>query len=543
VPYRKDVAGEAVVAQAYNFFAGRVQSLLSGQRREAWPAIFSRLVSVLADGLYAVMINLGPGDDPLIVFERLNANRLALQASDFIRNHLFAVAETGGLPADWLYDHYWSRFDSDYWRSPLSRTGRPRIDDFLTHFLVLERKRPFGTSRLLEEFNIYLLNTQLPLEDVITRFATYGDVYRRLEDGTGLTDDEAEFAQRLRVLDIFSLTPVVLRVLASPDRDDRRETLRVLESYVIRRMIVGAPTGDYTSLAANLARELDGAQRLEPAVRKYLSARTAKANSWPDDAEVIRTLTRTPIATTLERPRLRLILKVIEQRLRNGWSEPIRFDADELTVEHLLPVAWADHWEVEKDDRSVLNEIVHTLGNLTLITKELNDTLGTRPWEQKRKALHALSALRINHQLDETWNAQAIRRRGARLATVLCGALPPPERAGALAESTVDADADKATLAFAFEVEMNQLYERLKDELDYDAHALFDLIRHAGGVGAARQLLSEAQPGAATRFALGRSRGDLTVEALVGRSLFSSLFSEPERTVAAKRLAEEGQPT
>jgi hypothetical protein len=67
-----------------------------------------------------------------------------------------------------------------------------------------------------------------------------------------------------------------------------------------------------------------------------------------------------------------------------------------------------------------------TLGNLSLVTKHFNVTLGNREWAYKRKRLTATSLLMLNRDLPPQWNVGTIRARGAKLAHLLCEALPHP---------------------------------------------------------------------------------------------------------------------
>jgi len=69
------------------------------------------------------------------------------------------------------------------------------------------------------------------------------------------------------------------------------------------------------------------------------------------------------------------------------------------TIEHVLPRAWQKHWPVESQDpvaRDKRNHLLHTIGNLTLVTKRLNPRMSNGPWSEKRTALTAHSVLRLN---------------------------------------------------------------------------------------------------------------------------------------------------
>ena len=76
------------------------------------------------------------------------------------------------------------------------------------------------------------------------------------------------------------------------------------------------------------------------------------------------------------------------------------------------------------DESTILNaarerdRIIHTIGNLTLLTQNLNSKLSNAPWTEKRYPLaqHSVLALTRNTLLDkEHWDEESIRRRGEQL--------------------------------------------------------------------------------------------------------------------------------
>jgi hypothetical protein len=63
------------------------------------------------------------------------------------------------------------------------------------------------------------------------------------------------------------------------------------------------------------------------------------------------------------------------------------------------------------------NSILHTLGNLTIITQPLNSAVSNSAWKDKKPQMLKSSLLPINQQLIsyDTWNEEIISRRGEEL--------------------------------------------------------------------------------------------------------------------------------
>jgi hypothetical protein len=119
----------------------------------------------------------------------------------------------------------------------------------------------------------------------------------------------------------------------------------------------------------------------------------------------------------------RMILEAIERSLFTGKTEKIKIQRD-LTVEHLLPVEWEEHWpltikeesaQAQEKARERRKASIHKIGNLTLVTKKLNPSLSNGPWIKKCPAILKHSALNLNRGFQETgvWNEDAIAQRSA----------------------------------------------------------------------------------------------------------------------------------
>ena len=88
-----------------------------------------------------------------------------------------------------------------------------------------------------------------------------------------------------------------------------------------------------------------------------------------------------------------------------------------------------------------------------------------------------------------------------------------------------------------FHEEMLGIYDRAKRECQYNATRFLQMVSQEGGLQAAHTLLatSDVSDGFTTLWR--KDRLDLSVEALILRSQWRSLFSEAELERARKRLA------
>src|SRR3546814_20624914 len=73
---------------------------------------------------------------------------------------------------------------------------------------------------------------------------------------------------------------------------------------------------------------------------------------------------------------------------------------DPLSVEHVLPQGWqaADYplHEDTAEARDARRRLLHSIGNLTLVTPGYNSTLSNRAFSEKRPEIAATSSLMLN---------------------------------------------------------------------------------------------------------------------------------------------------
>lgn len=150
--------------------------------------------------------------------------------------------------------------------------------------------------------------------------------------------------------------------------------------------------------------------------------------------------------------RVRSFLKEIENELHTKLSEEVEIKSW-LTIEHVMPLAWQEHWPLQSGEQVTWvmeqnalhrpwadtdtvhgrinrkNELIHTMGNLTLLTNSLNSSVSNAPMEEKRIAILEHSALALNryfHHVVE-WDEDAIISRGKKLFEMALKVWPYPK--------------------------------------------------------------------------------------------------------------------
>ncbi|MFI2189089.1 DUF262 domain-containing protein [Streptomyces sioyaensis] len=438
------------LTQAVAYFQREIETWLAdapepNQRLEA-------LVQTMREHLRLVIIDLEKHDDPQIVFETLNSRGTPLEHADLIKNLLFRRAEHAGADVGRLYEELWAPFDQDEWRTEQTtgRITRSRLDVFLTHWLTMRTRRDFTTSTLFTEFDRWLKTTAGPTEGVFSELARYAEIYDSIDQHSS-HGVEGRFLYRMRILQTSTPLPLLLFLYGLDDtvlsRERRLRAIRAIDSYLVRRTILNLGNRDYN----NVFRELVTAASLQPeradeAIITALAAMHGPYRHWPTDTEFQAALEHEPLYIRLYRNRLRILLEALEDALRTDHTEQLTAPDNgehlgaKLTIEHIMPQSWREHWPAPANDPTEgadRDELIHTLGNLTLLTRRLNPVLGNAAWEDKRKLLGEYSLLRLTHgtllnpppstgigDWAAVWDERHIHARGTYLASVALSLWP-----------------------------------------------------------------------------------------------------------------------
>lgn len=456
-----DRANAPRLAAAYLYFSDRIREFVTADGAEGDDRdqrIFA-IYQALRTALQVVVIELEDGDDPQVIFETLNARGQPLLPSDLIRNYIFLnAANDPSCSADDLYERYWRAFDDDridsavkgenrFWHVPerQGRLLRPRIDLFLYHYLTMQTERDLNIGQLFGEFRDWRDTHPQPIDDLLADLRAYSVIFQKLVQPAG-EDRAALLARRLKALDNSTVYPVLLYLL-SLDAErlslaSRDQILDDLESWLVRRFVCQLTNKNYNRFFVTLLAKIKKASAdvdLADVVRVELTRSGEVTTRWPSDQEFEAAWLSKPIYAKSRPDRSAMVLRAIEAHIRTSKNEAVTLP-DFLSVEHLLPqkgsiadYPYADALPLmtgESNERC-RERVIHTIGNLTLLTTELNSSVSNGPFPGKTANIAANSDLRLNAWLrsapPEKWTEASIGARGQALFQSAVDIWPRPE--------------------------------------------------------------------------------------------------------------------
>lgn len=402
------------------------------------------LFEALKEGLAVVSIELEGGDDPQTIFETLNSRGVDLTPADLMRNFIFQRAKgmgqtDGSLLVDQLYEKHWLPLDRAFWSQAASRgrQTRTRLDWMLTDHLSMHLSDVVSVETLFESYRRWILNER-PFAGVtaeLEAITATAAVERRLFN-QDKKDALGRFGRFADAFDVSTAMPLVVYLATAPEVGDALSSaLDILESYILRRDICGLSTKGYNRLFVGIIERLRSAGPDKvAALREYLSARQSDTERWPNDEEWQQGWIGRDQYQGTRQPRLRYVLEAIEQAKRSARNEDIEIKSI-LSVEHIMPQKWKDHWPVpgfdhvdDSNDPELIarqgrrQSAVNKLGNLTLLTQSLNTAVSHGPFSVKMPAVRAHSSLALNRELNnyDAWDEDAIASRGLGLFKTAC---------------------------------------------------------------------------------------------------------------------------
>lgn len=423
---------ESKIVEAHKFFELQVREWLAGNSQEQGQGALA-LQAAITRLLNLVVIDLDANDDPHVIFETLNARGTPLLQADLVKNFIDHEAGKNASKVSQALN----KITAPWWRDSVrqGRIYRPRVDVFLHYWITMRKIDEVQPGDVFSTVREYAKGRLIA--DVAADIGAMADIYHTLQ----VTEDDSvlgRFLERWNVMQYGVLTPVLMRLLSSEMPEENLERcLKVLESYLVRRMICRMTAKDYNTLFLSLLKRLDekATEEADKTIKSFFSEQTADARLWPNDQLLEDAFLHLPLYPLLTRGRLRLVLAGIEEQLRDPKTEDIGIPKG-LTIEHILPQEWRAHWapppetDVPGEAEAQRDRLLHTIGNLTLVTQKLNLALSNAPWAEKSGTIDKYSILRLKESVtsEEVWDEETIRERSRYLAKVAAEVWPHADR-------------------------------------------------------------------------------------------------------------------
>jgi len=431
---------------------GQQPSPLSQERlKERANVLFEALMRYVQ----LIEIQLDSEDDPQVIFETLNYGGVPLEPSDLIRNFIFLYANRQDKDVNALYNRWWKDYDEasgktgKFWKEKerQGRFFRSRLDLFFFHYLTYRVGREIKMGHVYQEFKDWWDDsTGRSVETELEAAQRSSVVFRYL-----LESDDSQplgvLAQRLRILDTTTVYPFILWLCENRHKTRPEEfdgILADIESYIVRRAVCRLTPKNYNRIFLTLLTKLKDGTPNRASVRRELLALEGDSVVWPDDEIFKRHLIHDPLYDSIGRRRVHLVLTALELDSRTARQEALPLSINNpLTIEHIMPKEFkSEEWPYPEHEAVELRKmesnqkelelrqkelesrrltLLHSIGNLTLLTQPLNSEISNGPFRNKRPEITEQSLLILNSYFqrfsdNDAWDEDRILERGTQLA-------------------------------------------------------------------------------------------------------------------------------
>jgi hypothetical protein len=437
-----DQHSASAIKRTYDYFVKKINDA------EADPdsSPLELIERAVGERLALVEITVDDSENPHAIFESLNNTGLQLSQADLVRNFLFMKLED---KADSIYEKYWlplqNRLSMTEPGAAKSEADDSKLAARLSRLLWMQLILAGENETRMED--LYRAKTRWLHRDGLTTAklrAYVQDVYRRSALYQRMLqparEPHLEVRRRLERLSRWGALvadPTILFLLDRREQggiDDHAlaQGLRIIESFLVRRMLVGRQTQGLNKIFQRLPSIGDG----QDPVQQLHAELSRERLGWITDDELRELFRERRFYETGNSSQRRFVLQSLEEAFEH--PEPVDLTNRGLTVEHVLPQKPApEWWEILREDAKPLNpplsqsqlhdQLVHLIGNLTLSAE--NSRLSNHPFERKKQILDR-SHLEMNLEIagTERWGREAILDRCDRLADLAVKVWPGPLR-------------------------------------------------------------------------------------------------------------------
>lgn len=393
---------------------------------------------VIKQNVQFVCIDLLDGEDEQQVFDTINSLGVRLTTAELLKNYFYNRDNVQEYENNWV-----AIFEKDsesrlYWEQELEtgRIKRSLIDIFFdAYFQLFLQDKQYNISA--EDKIVYsrLDHLAKSYQDFIERYCDgdksvvlgpmaeyakcFADTFKPEYCNMGIPASSG--IERINVI-LFglkntTLIPYILYVAKNvSSQNELNKIYGVLESYIMRRLVVHATTKNYNNLFTSLI--LNGvldAQTLKERLNKGSNATTYV----PINEDLLHGFQESKLINLQTRG----ILYFIESGIRPSRSSTALLGFSSYSLEHLLPKKWRNNWDAcaTQELARQRDSILLTLGNLAIIPQSLNASIRDGNWATKKAgkgpnnpglAICAAGLSTIHDALQkDVWNEDEISQR------------------------------------------------------------------------------------------------------------------------------------
>lgn len=387
---------------------------------------FERIIDgeITIDELYSaierlmiVEIELKNGeDDPQLIFESLNSTGLDLTDADKVRN--FILMNQSSKKQEELYNNYWNKVE---------KNTNYSVTQFIRDYLTMKENKITNINKIYFNFKRYIEESKIDIETCLKDMLKFSTYYKALIKSNTNIKEVDIIIKNINKLEVTVSYPFLLEVFDDYYNNEINkieliEILKIIESYIFRRIICKAPTNALNKVFMNLSKEIKRITNYKDnylEIFKYVLTNKKASQRFPNEEEFKLNFVECDVYSWKSKNKFYL-LEQLENYDNNEKVDIENLINDKkLSVEHIMPQTLSPSWKSALGDNysQIYEKYIGTIGNLTLTG--YNSSLSNKSFIEKREMEKGFkdSRLKLNKYLTEIdeWNEETIKVRANQL--------------------------------------------------------------------------------------------------------------------------------
>ena len=356
-------------------------------------------------------------DDPQRIFESLNSTGLELSQADLIRNYILMGLEPNEQIR--VFNEYWDVIEQN--AKDLEKE-ESKVSDFIRDYLTYKTKKIPNKAKVYEEFKArYAARNPRFYQETLQEIKDFSFHYSKLlnpaKESNPQLRKQLDYIKRLEINISFPfLLPVYSDYANNQILSDQFEVvLKLVQSFVWRRFIIGLPTNALNKIFMTLYSDVDSTRYLQSIQRALMKKKGVQ--KFPSNKEIEVALEEKDVYNIQSKNRI-YFLELLENHENREY---VSVENNDITIEHIFPQTPDEAWYNQLNDNSVSlfrDKHLNTIANLTLSGN--NGSLSNKYFLEK-KAMNKdgkqqgynFSRLWLNQYLREIdrWDLETLKTR------------------------------------------------------------------------------------------------------------------------------------
>lgn len=430
---------QSKVVQAYKFFNEEIQEFVKNNGSTDEMEVMDSLIDTIVNGFELVLIQLKETDEAQKIFESLNNTARPLTTFDLIRNNIFyrADKDVPGSDVELFNSPKWQQFENPFWEATPGRSDKTEhIEAYIGRMLMAKKKKllPLNRNALFKKYKEFAEEEEqqgLDVKAEIETISEYVDIYKYLvgEEKRNPLGDNFDFGYfKFAICKSMDFYPTVFAIAGcNIPNEEKQKMIDLLESSVIRRHIVQLTAESNNRLAPKICEAFGDRPSYEKLAGFLKVSQESETRAFPKDGEIHSAC----LNKNFYKSKLKdyIFNKIVHHRTTE--RDEVR-DIKGLTIDHIVPKAWQEKegWQkaLESFDPEDVDIKIHTIGNLTPMSKGLNSQKSNRAWDGDSGARFWLRKcdLKLTRTLadKDKWDIDEIDERSKEFSGIICNIWP-----------------------------------------------------------------------------------------------------------------------